>query len=86
MIETFSDEEAPLRGRFNLEGDLTTQGNSRQVLLSNLNGELDARLNEGTILRTNISREMCELAALLEGQGTTREWHPDTRFERFDAT
>lgn len=86
LIETFSDEEAPLRGRFNLEGDLTTQGNSRQVLLSNLNGELDARLNEGTILRTNISREMCELAALLEGQGTTREWHPDTRFERFDAT
>lgn len=86
LIETFSDEEAPLRGRFNLEGSLTTQGNSRQVLLSNLNGELDARLNEGAILRTNISREMCELAALLEGQGTTREWHPDTRFERFDAT
>ncbi|MCC4289915.1 AsmA family protein [Vreelandella aquamarina] len=86
LIETFSEEEAPLRGRFNLDGALTTQGNRRDVLTSNLNGELTARLNDGAILRTNISREMCELVAQLEGQQVEREWHPDTRFERFDAT
>lgn len=86
LIESFSEEEAPLRGRFNLEGALTSQGNSRGVLISNLNGELNARLKEGAILKTNISQEMCELVAQLEGQGTVREWHPDTRFERFEAT
>ena len=86
LIETFSEEEAPLRGRFNLEGALTTQGNRRDVLVSNLNGELDARLNDGAILRSNVSREMCELVAELEGREVDREWHPDTRFERFDAT
>ncbi|WP_434986972.1 AsmA family protein [Vreelandella zhaodongensis] len=86
LIESFSEEDAPLRGRFNLEGSLTTEGNSRGVLTSNLNGELNARLTEGAILQTNISQEMCELVAQLEGQGTVREWHPDTRFERFDAT
>ncbi|HBQ07599.1 MAG TPA: AsmA family protein, partial [Halomonas sp.] len=32
------------------------------------------------------SREMCELVAQLEGQQVEREWHPDTRFERFEAT
>ncbi|WP_249978211.1 AsmA family protein [Vreelandella olivaria] len=86
LIESFSEEDSPLRGRFNLEGALTTQGNGRDVLISNLNGELTARLNEGAILETNISREMCELVAQLEGEGTVRDWHPDTRFERFDAT
>lgn len=86
LIETFSEGDSPLRGRFNLEGALTTQGNTREVLTSNLNGELIARLNDGAILETNISREMCELVAQLEGEGTLRDWHTDTRFERFDAT
>ncbi|MBR2512489.1 MAG: AsmA family protein [Halomonas sp.] len=86
LIETFSEEDSPLRGRFNLEGALTTQGNTREVLTSNLNGELTTRLNDGAILETNISREMCELVAQLEGEGTLRDWHTDTRFERFDAT
>lgn len=86
LIETFSEGDSPLRGRFNLEGALTTQGNTREVLTSNLNGELTARLNDGAILETNISREMCELVAQLEGEGTLRDWHTDTRFERFDAT
>ncbi|AQU84890.1 MULTISPECIES: AsmA family protein [unclassified Halomonas] len=86
LIETFSEEASPLRGRFNLEGALTTQGNTRDVLTNNLNGGLTARLTDGAILETNISQEMCELVAQLEGEGTLRDWHPDTRFERFDAT
>lgn len=86
LIETFSEEASPLRGRFNLEGALTTQGNRRDVLTNNLNGELSAQLNDGAILQTNISQQMCEIVAQLEGEGTLREWEPDTRFERFDAT
>ncbi|GEN28753.1 hypothetical protein HVA01_23990 [Halovibrio variabilis] len=89
LIETISaDEEAsPLRGRFDLSGDLTSQGNTRESLISNLNGTLAARLNDGAILDTNISQQMCELVAQLEaGEGTQRDWHPDSRFERFEAT
>lgn len=86
LIEAASDETSPLRGRFNLSGSLTSLGNSREALISNLNGELTARLNDGAILNTNISQQMCELVAQLEGEGTLREWHTDTRFERFDAT
>ena len=88
LIEAISEgeEPSPLRGRFNLSGGLTSQGNSREALISNLNGELTARLNDGAILNTNISQQMCKLVAQLEGEGTLREWHTDTRFERFDAT
>lgn len=86
LIETFSEEDSPLRGRFNLDGELTTQGNSREVLVSNLNGALTTRLSEGAILNTNVSQEMCELVAQLEGKGTLRDWHSDTRFENFGAT
>lgn len=88
LIEAISEKEeaSPLRGRLNLTGDVTSQGNTREALIGNLNGALDARLNDGAILNTNISKQMCELVAQLEGQGTLRDWHTDTRFERFDAT
>ncbi|WP_447926961.1 AsmA family protein [Vreelandella sp. EE27] len=86
LIETFSDEESPIRGRLNIAGDLSTQGNTRDVLTSNLNGELDARLNDGAILHTNVSQQVCELVARIEGEGTLRDWQPDTRFEQFGAT
>lgn len=88
FIEAISAEEeaSPLRGRLNLSGELTSQGNTREALIGNLNGELNARLNDGAILNTNISKQMCELVAQLEGEGTLRDWHTDTRFERFDAS
>ncbi|TVP51093.1 MAG: AsmA family protein [Halomonas sp.] len=86
MIEAFSDASSPLRGRFNVSGELASVGNTREALTNNLNGELTARLNDGAILETNISQQMCELVAQLEGEGTLRDWHSDTRFERFDGT
>lgn len=88
LIEALSDEDepSPLRGRLHLDGELTTRGNTREALVSNLNGQLDGRLNEGAVLDINISQQMCELAAQVEGEGTVRDWHNDTRFERFDAT
>lgn len=88
LIEAISNDEdpSPLRGRLHLDGELTSRGNSREALTSNLNGQLNARLNEGAILDINISQQMCELVAQLEGEGTLRDWHTDTHFERFDAT
>ncbi|PRY66906.1 AsmA protein [Vreelandella songnenensis] len=86
LIEALGEETSPLRGRLNADGELTSRGNSRDALISNLNGQVNARLDEGAILDINISQQMCELVAQLEGEGTLRDWHADTRFERFDAT
>jgi AsmA protein len=88
LIETLSegDEASPLRGRLNLSGDLTTRGNQREALLRHLNGDLKARLTEGAILDINVSQEMCELAARLEGEKVQRDWSSDTAFDEFAAT
>lgn len=86
LIEAMSEKTSPLRGRFDLSGELTSLGNTREALTSNLNGELTAHLKDGAILETNISQQMCELVAQLEGEGTVRDWQDDTRFEQFDGT
>ncbi|QNI01787.1 AsmA family protein [Halomonas sp. SH5A2] len=88
LIETLSEgeEASPLRGRLNLSGDLTSRGNQREVLLRHLNGDLKARLTEGAILDINVSQEMCELAAQLEGEEIQRDWSSDTAFDEFAAT
>ncbi|MDR5899971.1 AsmA family protein [Halomonas vilamensis] len=86
LVEAFSEDTSPIRGQLNVDGELTTRGNAREVLVRQLNGELDAALNNGAILDINISKEMCEMAATFEGESTRRDWHSDTRFDRFDAT
>lgn len=88
LIETLSegDEASLLRGRLNLSGDLTSRGNQREALRRHLNGDLEARLTEGAILDINVSQEMCELAAQLEGEESQRDWSSDTAFDEFAAT
>ncbi|MFN2409390.1 MAG: AsmA family protein [Halomonas sp.] len=88
LIETLNegDEASPLRGRLDLSGDLTSRGNQREALLRHLNGDLEARLTEGAILDVNVSQEMCELAAQLEGEESQRDWSSDTAFDEFAAT
>ncbi|SDK70922.1 AsmA family protein [Billgrantia gudaonensis] len=76
------DGPAPLRGRLTTEGRLTASGNTMPVLRRHLNGELSARLDEGAISDVNVSRELCTVAAMLEGEEMTRDWGEDTRFDR----
>ncbi|HSH57217.1 MAG TPA: AsmA-like C-terminal region-containing protein, partial [Halomonas sp.] len=80
------EEPAPLRGRAFVEGELTTQGNAWPIMKRGLNGRLATRLDSGAILDVNISRELCSAVATLQGETTQREWAPDTRFERAEAT
>ncbi|WP_444679056.1 hypothetical protein [Halomonas sp. E19] len=56
------------------------------ALKRSLAGQLAGRIDEGAILEVNLSQELCTLAALLDGQETTREWSADTRFERAEAS
>ncbi|MGM1053951.1 MAG: AsmA family protein [Pseudomonadota bacterium] len=86
LFAALSDEEAPLRGRLSAEGELTTRGNTSPALKRNLDGRIAARIDDGAILDVNVSRELCTAVATLEGRETSRDWHPDTRFERVEAS
>ncbi|WP_300272116.1 AsmA family protein [Halomonas sp.] len=80
------EEKAPLRGRVFVEGELTTRGNAWPEMRRGLGGRLVTRLDDGAILEVNVSRELCTAVATLEGEQPQRDWAPDTRFDRAEAT
>uniref|UniRef100_UPI0025BB60AB AsmA family protein n=1 Tax=Halomonas sp. TaxID=1486246 RepID=UPI0025BB60AB len=86
LYVALSGEEALLRGRLFADGELTSRGNTLPALKRHLDGRIAARVEDGAILDVNVSRELCTAVAALEGRETTRDWHPDTRFERVEAT
>ncbi|MCH4563838.1 AsmA family protein [Halomonas sp. EGI 63088] len=86
LLEALGEEPAPLRGRLSGEGELTSRGNTWPELKRQLSGPFAARLEEGAILEVNVSRELCTAVATLEGEESARDWPPDTRFDRADAT
>ncbi|WP_043528456.1 AsmA family protein [Litchfieldella xinjiangensis] len=86
LYEALQGESSPLRGRLNVNGELTSRGNTQAALKRNLNGRTNLRIVDGAMLDVNISQELCTVAALLEGEQTTRDWSPDTRFDRAQAT
>ncbi|WP_445003770.1 AsmA family protein [Halomonas mongoliensis] len=86
LLEALGDEKAPLRGRFSAEGELTSRGNTWPALKRHLDGRVESRIDDGAILDVNVSRELCTAVAALEGRETTRDWHPDTRFDEAGAT
>ncbi|GGX99171.1 hypothetical protein GCM10007160_28480 [Litchfieldella qijiaojingensis] len=86
LFEAWRGETSPLRGRLNLDGELTSRGNTLELLKGNLNGHTTLRIDEGAVLNVNVSQELCTAVATLEGETVTREWSPDTRFDRAQAT
>ncbi|MFD2436094.1 AsmA family protein [Modicisalibacter luteus] len=85
LVEDFSGEPSPLRGRLNLNGEFTSRTNSLDTLERNLNGKAAFHIADGAIFDVNVSQELCTAVAMLEGETTSREWSPDTRFDRLDA-
>ncbi|XKE45836.1 AsmA family protein [Halomonas organivorans] len=86
LMASLSDEPAPLEGRLSGTGELESRGNSVAALKRALNGRFDARMEEGRIKDVNVSRELCTAVARLEGETTSRDWQPDTRFQRAEAS
>ncbi|MFC3283262.1 AsmA family protein [Litchfieldella rifensis] len=86
LFEALNGDESPLRGRLNLDGELTSRGNTLDLLKRNLNGRTALRINDGAVLDVNVSQELCTAVATLEGEEVSREWSPDTRFDRAQAT
>ncbi len=86
LLEALGEESSPLRGRLSAEGELTSRGNTWPTLKRHLNGDLASRLDDGAILDVNVSQELCTAVASLEGEETSRDWAPDTRFDRAEAS
>ncbi|MDN3521219.1 AsmA family protein [Halomonas ramblicola] len=86
LFEALGEESAPLRGRLSAEGELTSRGNTWPALKRHLNGNFASRLDDGAILDVNVSKELCTAVASLEGEETSRDWAPDTRFDRAEAS
>lgn len=78
-------QSVPLRGNLNLNGDFTTQGTRLSEWLAGSNGVGNLRLNAGAITGVNVSKEVCTVAASLEGHSSEREWGPDTEFTSLQA-
>nr|WP_297460945.1 AsmA family protein [uncultured Halomonas sp.] len=86
LAEAYSGEPSPLRGLLTLDGDFTSQSNAADTLLRNLDGQASLRVDDGAVFNVNVSQELCTAVAMLEGETTSREWSPDTRFERLEAS
>lgn len=86
LVEAFSGEPSPLRGRLTLNGDFTSRSNALDTLVRHLDGQASLRVDDGAVFNVNISQELCTAVAILEGETTSREWSRDTRFERLEAS
>ncbi|HSH48774.1 MAG TPA: AsmA family protein [Halomonas sp.] len=86
LLISLGHEPPPVEGRLSGEGQLTSRGNSVPVIKRGLNGQLKLGIDEGRLTGTNISRELCTVAAALEGDTPSREWREGTSFEQASAT
>ncbi len=86
LVEDYTGEPSPLRGRLTMAGDFTSRTNSADTLLRNLNGRADFHVDDGAVFNVNVSQELCTAVAVLEGESTSREWSPDTRFDQLKGS
>lgn len=86
LVEDYSGKPSPLRGRLNVSGDFTSQTNRADTLLRNLDGKADFRVSDGAVFKVNVSKELCTAVAMLEGESTSRDWSPDTRFDQIKGS
>ncbi|MCT8466976.1 AsmA family protein [Chromohalobacter canadensis] len=86
LYKDINDAESPLRGRLNLESDVTSQTNQLESLKRHLNGTASLRIDDGAMLDVNVSRQLCTAAAVLDGNQSEREWSDDTPFDTLSAS
>ncbi|SOC56399.1 AsmA protein [Chromohalobacter canadensis] len=86
LYKDINDAESPLRGRLNLESDVTSQTNQLESLKRHLNGTASLRIDDGAMLDVNVSRQLCTAAAVLDGNQSDREWSDDTPFDTLSAS
>lgn len=86
LLTSLGHQPPPAEGRLYGHGQLTSQGNSVALITRSLNGQLELGVNEGRLTGANISRELCSVAASLEGKQVGNEWPAGTPFEQATAS
>ncbi|TBU99312.1 AsmA family protein [Stutzerimonas kirkiae] len=58
-------QQLPIRGLLNLQGELTSQGNSQRAWIDNLNGKLAMEVDNGVLTDANLEQQLCRAIATL---------------------
>lgn len=80
LLDDLKQESIPFRGTLNVAGDFTTQGTRLSEWLAHSNGEGSLRMHEGAVTGINLTKEVCEAAASIDGQTSSKQWSKDTEF------
>ena len=80
-------ESLPLRGRLDLQAQLTTQGNSQQAWVDALNGDMRFAVLDGVLLDANLEQQLCQGIATLNRKPLSNPPSGrDTPFQRLDGS
>jgi AsmA protein len=58
-------EEVVIKGLLNLDSDISTQGNSQQAWIDNLNGKIGFIIDNGILVDANLEQQLCRAIATL---------------------
>lgn len=80
LLDDLEQESIPFRGKVNLAGDFTTQGTHLSEWLAHSNGKGNLRMYDGAVTGVNLTKEVCEAAAAIDGTTSNKQWGEDTEF------
>ena len=80
LLDDLEQESIPFRGTLNIAGDFTTQGTRLSEWLAHSNGKGNLRMLEGAVTGVNLTKEVCEAAASIDGRTSNKQWGEDTEF------
>ncbi len=71
-------EQSDVRGMLTMDFSGTTQGDSQEVLMANMNGNGKFSVKNLQVDNINVERNYCEMAALIEKQPSTNQTWPNS--------
>ncbi|WP_417787658.1 AsmA family protein [Stutzerimonas xanthomarina] len=66
-------EQVVIKGLINLDSDISTQGNSQQAWIDNLNGKIGFIIDNGILVDANLEQQLCRAIATLNRKPLTSE-------------
>lgn len=80
-------KDIPIRGIFNLNGNLKTSGLSEASLVKNLNGNANFVVNDGALVGENFEYQVCKAVALVRKQTLTSQFNrTETQFKQLKGS
>lgn len=80
-------KDVPIRGIFNLNGNLRTVGLSEASLVKNLNGTANFSVDDGALVGENFEYQVCKAVALVRKQTLTSQFNrTETKFKQLKGS